>query len=158
AGGVALLGASGVGKSALAEALAEDARAAGALVLTGQAPASDRVPFGALHAALDRLRDWLHAPRPQRLAPAPALAAHGFPMRGRDVPPLAFAPARRAVFDAVAELLDALGGELGRALVVIDDLQWADEDCLALLDHLLSAGSPHVRVLATVRDDASESA
>jgi eukaryotic-like serine/threonine-protein kinase len=166
-GGVVLSGPSGVGKSTLATALAARAEAAGAIVLRGRARASDRVPFNALDAALDELsshlgqleRDALDGP----LADALRKAASAFPVLARPLgreahTALDALPSRRALFDAVTDLLGAVASEQAGLVLYVDDLQWADDDCLALLDHLVDAKLEHVVVLATLRDDVGDTA
>lgn len=59
-------------------------------------------------------------------------------------------------FDALRELLDRLPGDTGaarrRVVLLLDDLQWADDDSITLLRRLLQPpGAPEVSVLATLR-------
>jgi hypothetical protein len=60
---------------------------------------------------------------------------------------------RLLVWDAIGRFLDALGAGQ-RIVIVLDDLQWADESSLALLDFLV-ASRPHgtARVLGAYRGD-----
>ncbi|MBV9417951.1 MAG: hypothetical protein JO363_23405, partial [Solirubrobacterales bacterium] len=65
-------------------------------------------------------------------------------------------PIRYQVFDAVVSLL-ARGSAEAPLLVVLDDLQWADQPTLLLLRHVLrrAAGARHL-VLGTFRPDKSK--
>lgn len=158
--GVLLEGPGGVGKTALAEAVVREAERDGALVLRGRARPSDRVPYSALDAALDGLAPHIDAATVQRHADAVRIAAHAFVALGTtkaasELEPLLSAPTRNAVFDAIAELLGAVGEERP-VWLFLDDLQWADADCLSLLTHLLDVGVPSLRLLATLRDDVGE--
>ena len=66
------------------------------------------------------------------------------------------APSRLDVYGSVASLLGHAAR--GRGLVLlVDDIHWADEDSLALLEAVLEANVPAVLVLATMRDDVAES-
>lgn len=58
--------------------------------------------------------------------------------------------ARQRQFDAVTELLVSLGGPEAPTLLVLDDLQWADDDSLNLLEHLVGVDAPML-VVATCR-------
>ncbi|WP_335673942.1 AAA family ATPase [[Actinomadura] parvosata] len=63
-----------------------------------------------------------------------------------------WAEQRFRLFEEVRELL-AVGGEPGGLLVVLDDLQWADEASLRLLVHLARGmGGARLAVLAIYRD------
>ena len=61
---------------------------------------------------------------------------------------------RERSFDALAAVLRSFGG--GRALLVLDDIQWAGATAAAFLERLRSTGAAAVRVLATCRPPLPE--
>lgn len=153
-GGRALLvaGEAGVGKTRLLEEAAARARARGMAVVLGRAVrGAGEVPFrpiaqalaGALRAtplSEDRLRPFL--PALGRLLPgwfaAPAPAA---------TPDLVY------VAEGALRLLQELAGRRG-ALLVVEDLQWADPESLAVVAYLADAArSSPLTVAASLRDD-----
>lgn len=73
------------------------------------------------------------------------------------VPPLPFAQARLRVFEAIAQLLTGLAGERG-AIIVLDDVQWADQLSLLALGYLskrLADDAVPALVVAAFRRDQS---
>jgi len=160
---VALVGPSGAGKSAIALWLAEEAHRRGVAVLSGRGRAWERVPFNAVDGAVDALAAALaHAgPLTPEEVRAAALAAPAFPVlvgaaRGAPTPDAGARPTSRAgIFDAVAALLSAVARRSGGALLLVDDLHWADQDSLSLLDRLLDRAPAGVGVAATFRDDVA---
>jgi hypothetical protein len=117
------------------------------------------VPFNAVDGAIDALAavlsDWdieVHLGQPLANAARafPVLARGGAPKRGA-----ALAPVRTAAFDGVIEAIAAVATYNG-VLLLIDDLQWADEDALALLSRVLEVQPPGVAVIAASRDDVGE--
>jgi eukaryotic-like serine/threonine-protein kinase len=150
---VVLRGPSGSGKSALADWAADEAIRRGMVLLRGRGRANDRLPFNAVDGAVDDLA--VHLGRHRRLdddvASAAARAARAFPVLS-DLAPPANIPGRAAAFDALGALLrhEAQGHGV---LLAVDDLQWADADSIALLEHIMDAGAAPVRLLATLRDD-----
>jgi eukaryotic-like serine/threonine-protein kinase len=151
---VLITGESGVGKTRLAIELAHRAAQGGVLVLTGEClPGSSQgqasgVPFEALRKPLQQLADRcrerglaeaerLFGPRGKLLAPfEPALAA----LPGQDAYPepaeLPGEAAQLRLFLALAETLAALAAHRG-VLLLLDDLQWADELTSGFLDLLV---------------------
>jgi eukaryotic-like serine/threonine-protein kinase len=165
---IVLRGPSGIGKTALAQELARDRP-----LLFGRARPSETVAFNALDGAVDDLSsalELLAEPTAEARAAAvvasrtfPVLADFGrvdahharvrdavrarlFGIDARDTAP------RGRVFEAIGTLLAELGSG---ASVVIDDLQWADQDSLAVLGHLVQA-HPAIRIVATLRDDLGD--
>lgn len=146
-GGTLLVtGEPGVGKTALLAALSAEAADDGARVLRGQCWDGDAAP---------PYWPWVQVVRA-------GLAAGGDPGRARLLLPEQASPprapdtdgaARFALFDAVACFLGELA-ERGTVLVVLDDLHWADEGSLRLLDfaarHLASRA---VVLLGAYRDE-----
>src|ERR1700691_4300942 len=146
-----LVGEAGVGKSRLAGEVMEKAAEAGFATLTGRASESAvQLPYRPLSEALMRAaRDGL-SPDGKSVEPyRPALAS--------------LVPEWRRTADGgaevsgiiVAEALVRLLSELGKpgALLVLEDLQWADPETQTVVEYLADnlTGSP-VLCLATVRD------
>jgi DNA-binding CsgD family transcriptional regulator/tetratricopeptide (TPR) repeat protein len=147
----AVLGPAGIGKSRLVR---DAVAAAGAdVVLTGRAVEGGGTPLRPVVEVL------LAATRDVDLDAVPGLA----PLRaalGRVVPGLGGGPTSAeaspvVVGEALLRLLRHLGGEHG-AVLVLEDVHWADPDTLAVLDHLADhvAHAP-VAVLATARTEAA---
>src|SRR6266516_5398377 len=128
AGGLLVVGEAGVGKTSLARRVCSDARDAVVCLWGTCLPLlSPAVPFLPLTAAV---RDWTHA----QVAPGP-------PVRRADVRAPGDAP---STFDAwLTELC-----ERQPVLLVVDDLQWADQSSLDVLMFLLAG--PQSRRLALV--------
>jgi DNA-binding CsgD family transcriptional regulator len=159
AGGVLFLtGEAGIGKSRLAGELAAEARTSGASVLTGRAvPTSASIPYRPLTEALLQALRGRAIPDDPTLTPwLPALRAViptiGSPDGDHDGPGDHAAPVRG---EAVLQLLRRFAGSTG-LLLVLEDLQWADPDTLAVVEYLsdnLSAEA--VLCVATCRDESA---
>jgi tetratricopeptide (TPR) repeat protein len=164
---VLVRGPSGIGKSALVNAFAADARDAGALVLADRCYERIAVPFKGLHGVAAELAAHLGEDRDAReaaldgpdlgllIAALPALAVNGELARaGRGTAQVRDPIERRGrVFDAFAGLLGRLG-KLRPLVLVIDDVQWADRDGLALLDHAMARVERGLFVVSTAADGA----
>ena len=127
-----LAGEPGIGKTRLAEELAALAGARAVPVLWGGCTAAEGAP--AYWPWRRILRSWLAVVGPDRAAAALA----GFGEVARLAPELPGEPVesdRFALFDAVARFLVTVAEEAGLVLV-LDDVQWADADSLALLAHV----------------------
>jgi tetratricopeptide (TPR) repeat protein len=137
-------GASGVGKSALARAFTSAVESEmGAIVLWSRCLERDAVRFKAIDGLVDALARRLTA-QPALGAvvtavPDVALLAEVFPVLAPWVPVATAGPAvldpgerRRRVFAALRAALIAVARER-RVVVIVDDLQWADQDSLDLL-------------------------
>ncbi|HVE86752.1 MAG TPA: protein kinase, partial [Myxococcales bacterium] len=165
--GVLVHGESGVGKSALVRHFAEELRGIGhrALVLAGRCYEQESVPYKAFDGVVDALsRELLHLDEEtaRRVLPGDtALVGRLFPVLQR-VPAVQSArPARPppedpfelrgAAFAALRTLLRHLSA-LMTPVLFVDDLQWADQDSLALLGELFRPPSPPpFLLLATLR-------
>jgi len=154
---VAILGAGGIGKSRLVEALTEYAESAGALVLLGRAWETERnLPFG----------PWVHAFRTAGVIPdlAAGLDAQSRSDLARLFPDLGVPPGDAPaedhvrVFESMKKALQRLSVK-GPLVVVIEDLHWADEMSARLLVHLARAASDWPVLFATTaRPDQVSSA
>jgi hypothetical protein len=126
AGGCVLLsGEPGIGKTSLLDQLAADARAAGMLVAWGTCWDGDGAPG---------YWPW------QRVLSAVGATVSLGDLRGTAAGDFGF-------YAAVADRLRAVAAPAG-LLVVVDDLHWADEECLALLKFLARDLHPHPVLMA----------
>jgi serine/threonine protein kinase/tetratricopeptide (TPR) repeat protein len=164
-GGVTVLlhGQSGVGKSELMHHFGNQIKGR-ATVLAGRCYEPESVPYKAVDGLIDALSEYLDSLPFEELEPLlPAgagLLAKVFPVLERidllrglaTTPDHADAQELRAgVFRALRELLAALARRAPLVLL-IDDLQWADDDSLALLRELTRPPeAPAMLLLATVR-------
>jgi serine/threonine protein kinase/tetratricopeptide (TPR) repeat protein len=163
-------GESGMGKTALVRHFAETAP--NATVLHGRCYERELLPYKGVDGVIDDLAVTL-ASRPasevQPLLPAHAgLLGQVFPVLRKiegiakatlpssdTIDPLEL---RARVFSGLRELVRRLC-ERGPLVVVIDDLQWADADGLALLGELVRPpDAPPMLLLGTVRVDAAGTA
>jgi len=165
---VLVTGDSGIGKSSLVRRFREaaQARRPDAVVLSGRCHERESVPFKAVDGVIDALsRHLRHLDRSlvERLLPeAIDPLGHVFPVL-QQVEAIARrqgtarlgdrADARRRVFGALRELLVRLGDRAPLA-VLIDDLQWADADSMALLEEVLRPPGPRLLLVATMRGPA----
>ncbi|MBK9072776.1 MAG: AAA family ATPase [Myxococcales bacterium] len=171
---VLVVGESGVGKSELVAHFLPVALGADAVVLSGRCYESETVPFKAWDCVIDQLSDyWAQLPTAEAAAMRPIdadILLQVFPVLRR-VPVLADSTAeagptlspqaqRQRVFTAVRETLRHVA-QRGQLVIVIDDLQWADQDSLDLLAAVGSvADAPPMLFVATARlaahdDDAT---
>jgi DNA-binding SARP family transcriptional activator/tetratricopeptide (TPR) repeat protein len=162
---VLVAGPPGIGKSALVRWAAHEAHARGMTVVAGWADEDSRVPFRPLDEAIDH---WVTHAEPadlHRLSEADAthLARVVPPLaERRGAPPAGPVPEvagrrsgdvdRQQLFGAVVRWVESLAA-LQPALIVLEDVHWADPACLLAMRHLLrhppSAGA---LLLATCRD------
>ncbi|MGV9293617.1 helix-turn-helix transcriptional regulator [Amycolatopsis sp. NPDC003676] len=153
---VVLTGEPGIGKTSVAEAAAEQARAAGMAAVRGRASSTGpAIPFRPLAEALLSLARTEPSPDDELLAPY-------LPALGRLVPDWAQPEPRETSLLVLAEAILRLTSWFGRGrgcLLVVDDLHWADRETLTVLDYLASnLREQPVLVLATVRVGASAGA
>lgn len=147
---VGVIGEAGIGKSALIEAITAQAGARGVVVPFGRAvPAVAPLPFRPLSEAvlaLDRAGSLLDVPelagfRGQLGRLVPEL---GTPAGGADESPVLMG-------EAVVRLLRVLARGNG-AVLVLEDLHWADAETLAVVDYLADAlAGENVLCLVTAR-------
>jgi serine/threonine protein kinase len=167
-------GESGLGKSALARHFTEQLKLQDpdVVVLAGTCYERESVPFKAVDGVVDALSQYMRRiPKVEAAALLPrkaALLAQVFPVLQR-VEAVAEAPRppnevldpqelRNHLFFAVRELFQRLA-DRHPLVLVIDDLQWADADSLALLGEIMRPPeAPPLLLVATVRSDEGDSA
>jgi DNA-binding CsgD family transcriptional regulator len=157
-GAVALLaGEAGSGKSRLVRELARELGEDGAVILYGASDPVVRTGFGPYREALEQA---LRVVEPDALRRGPLLAAL-FPDLPEHADPRFGAPdpdtERHRLHSAVVELLGRVS-ERAPTLLVIEDMQWADDGSLFLLRrlvHTLPADGP-LLLLATYRDTEAD--
>ncbi|HEY0465140.1 MAG TPA: protein kinase, partial [Polyangiaceae bacterium] len=148
-------GTSGMGKTALVERFADQARARGAVVLAGRCYERESVPYKALDGAIDALTRYLgHLPPADAalLVPRdihelirifPVLSRVEVVARAQGRPDDAADPneLRRRAFGALRQLFLRIADQV-RVVLFVDDLQWTDNDSVRLLIDLLSPPEP----------------
>jgi DNA-binding SARP family transcriptional activator len=149
---VVVTGEAGIGKSRLASEAARRVGQGGGLVLFGRCDEEAIVPYQPLVEALDgyvaatppgELPALGDEARAELAAVLPSLDAPRRPPSG---------DGRARLFGAVTDLVSAAAKERP-VLLVLDDLQWADDDTLLLMRHLVRhAGDAAVLVAAITRD------
>ena len=160
-----ITGEPGIGKSRLAQAIGERARAAGAAVVATAAYAAEqRIAYGPIVGALEvAIRDPDQAGRIRTLGDGVSAEL------ARIVPGLSPGAGRRAAAPAdamavQARLLAAIADALAAAVagrtagvLIVDDVQWADGGTIAALAYLLRrlVGRPMLVVLAWRSEDLS---
>jgi class 3 adenylate cyclase len=157
---VMVVGEPGIGKTRMAEELAELARGEGTRVLAGRCYEGEWAPpYGPFGEAIET---YARAVTPEELRRdlgpgAPPLARLVPSLRERlpDIAepiPLQADEERFRLFDAVSQLLIA-ASERAQILLVLDDLHWADRDTIAMLQHVARAVPRHrILVLGLYRD------
>jgi DNA-binding SARP family transcriptional activator len=148
---VVVSGEPGVGKSHLVADVANSLADSGTPVWSGRADPYDRVPYRPI---VEMLRQLVVDADP--VAVGRALAGPLARLIGDETSP---APAvvdaiteRHTLYEAIVDLVGATVTH-GRALIVLEDVHWADRDCLLLIWHMLCVRPDlPVCVLATLRD------
>lgn len=127
---VEIVGEPGIGKTRLLEELTRLARQRGIEVVTGRATQYERnVPFGMFAEVFSRLTG--HAR--EGTAAQPTIA--GFDLDARSVAGIS-GPEHFQLYRALREMLRGLARAPG-CVLILDDLHWADEASLELLENLL---------------------
>jgi serine/threonine protein kinase/predicted ATPase len=164
-------GRSGAGKSALLASFLERLAARpDTLVLTGRCYEQELIPFKAIDGLMDVLTHYLvQCPKETvaELLPTDApLLARLFPVLGRVLPNRAeraeavdLRSVRKRAFAAMRALLDNLARRV-RLVLFIDDLQWGDQDSVALLAELTrpSDAPPLLLVIAHRSEQSDDNA
>jgi DNA-binding SARP family transcriptional activator len=148
---VVVTGEAGIGKSRLTTEAARRIAQAGGLVLFGRCDQEAIVPYQPVVEALDGL---VAATPADELPPLgdDALAELATVLPSLDAPRRPDRADRARLFGAVTDLVAAVA-RARPLLLVLDDLQWADDDTLLLVRHLLRrAGDAPVLVVAISRD------
>jgi class 3 adenylate cyclase len=137
----------GVGKTALAAQLAREAHAGGATVVFGDCPDGTSAPY---MPWLSAFSEWMRSAPSEllsELTPVHA-GALGRLLRSEEwrLPPGEPAAAdadseRFLLMESVVHLLETMSSESG-ALVVLDDLHWADSATVDLLRHVIWSSAP----------------
>jgi hypothetical protein len=157
---VIVTGPSGVGKSALVEAAVGRARIAGTLpvlVWRGRCHERELIPFRAFDFVIDDLaaavaRENEDPPIEHAGALGRVFPALGATLKAQQPAAGDLRVERDRALLALTQLLDlAIGDDQG--LVVIDDLQWADEDSLELLSVIIERATRPLAIIATWSDD-----
>jgi ATP/maltotriose-dependent transcriptional regulator MalT len=150
-------GDSGIGKTRLVAALRDQAEDAGAVTMTGECLelAEAELPYAPIVGALRPLARERHPVLDELTAAERTELARLLPMV--DAPAAdgddSGAAAQARLFEALLALLDGLG-EDGPALLVIEDLHWADRSTRSFVSFLArSLSDERVLVIATYRSD-----
>ncbi len=148
---VVVSGEAGIGKTRLTTEAARRVQQDGGLVLFGRCDQEAIVPYQPVVEALDGLVAATPADELPFLDDE-AMAELGTVLPSLDRPRRPAGPDRARLFRAVTDLVAAVATQRP-LLVVLDDMQWADDDTLLLVRHLLrrSRDAP-ILVVAITRD------
>ncbi|XXT24103.1 protein kinase [Sorangium sp. So ce429] len=162
-------GLSGMGKSALVERFSAALGPEEASLLAGRCYERESVPYKALDGIMDaltRLLARMDAAELARILPEDAAALarlfpamHQLPGLARRGPLAAPLDDRELLRTAARALRDVLGALARRrpVVMIIDDLQWGDEDSIPLLADLLRGpGAPPLLLVGVYRSDEAE--
>jgi serine/threonine protein kinase/tetratricopeptide (TPR) repeat protein len=158
--GICLIGGEGgVGKTRVALELARHAGATGRIVLLGEHPPDRSMPLAGLRGPLRRIGEFARDLGPDEVervlgSRAAGLARYEPSLGPSDVAAVA-STGEQAVHRLFADVAATLLAFAARrpVLVVLDDLQWADELTLGFLRHVQASPVPNVRFVATWRID-----
>jgi class 3 adenylate cyclase len=158
-------GAAGIGASRLASEVAGEAASKGWLVLSGRCMEQDGAPYAPFREVLatavagstsKTLQDAAgsNGPLLSHLVPSLRQKVRGMPAHGE----VAADKLREQLFRAIFDFLTEVQGKKP-LLMVLDDLQWADEATVLLLRDLAErVGSSHMVVIGTYWDTELDSA
>ena len=154
---VTIEGESGIGKSTLVSTFIRRTTRSepDLLVLRGRCHERERLPYNALDGVVDALGRWLDALSPEALDPLvdanSSAMMQVFPtLRAVDALTAAalkrsavadLDEARTRAFAGLRSLLAKVAAQQ-RLIVILDDVQWADADSLALLEELTAGSAP----------------
>jgi len=150
----------GIGKSRLCDELMADAQSAGRLILLGHCHQDEGVPFLPFVEMLEKFAERTSAPDTLRelLADEGSELARLLPKLRRILPdlppPLDLTPeqARRHLFNCFCDFVVRLARHKS-AMLIVEDLHWADESTLALLHFLAQRLSgAKLMLVGTYRD------
>jgi tetratricopeptide (TPR) repeat protein len=158
-------GESGIGKSALARQLVRRATDRGALCLRGRCYEREHLPFVAFDRAIDALTLTLSRwpqPRGEPIRDALRAASRIFPALGLlidagaadPLPTGARGQQLQAAFDGLCMILEHCQ-RVDPVVLVLDDLQWSDEESVALLEAILARRRGRILVLGLTRPPVS---
>lgn len=147
-------GPAGVGKSRLSAEAQVIGAELGLTNLVGHCTPDSTIPFEPFVSAIRRrIRTMDDDALRTLFAGGAALAAAFFPAVARTVDTPTEAPAQPDLFAAIWQLLFRLGGESG-AMLLVEDLHWADADTLRLLTYLIREQEDlRIWIVATYRGD-----
>ena len=155
---VLLAGEPGIGKTTLAVRQAEEGWAEGALVLFGRCDEESLLPYQPFvealtdyvdHASADDLRRHVGGDASDLHLLLPALHRR---LPGHERPGSGDETERYRMFEAVADLLSAIGREMP-VFLVLDDAHWADRPTLQLLQYVVRrCAEVPLLILVTYRD------
>jgi pilus assembly protein CpaF len=160
-----ITGAAGIGASRLASEVAGEAASKGWLVLSGRCMEQDGAPYAPFREVLatavagstsKTLQDAAgsNGPLLSHLVPSLRQKVRGMPAHGE----VAADKLREQLFRAIFDFLTEVQGKKP-LLMVLDDLQWADEATVLLLRDLAErVGSKHMVVIGTYWDTELDSA
>ncbi len=164
---VTLHGDPGMGKSTLARTFADRQVGQGARLYAGRCHESESLPFKGLDGVVDMMCEDLLARTDLEVAELAPPGAHAlvqmFPVLKRVRELARIAPddadvrtphdARRAARAALRELLARLA-EQHPVILVVDDLQWANDDSIGMLLDLLAPPAPRILTIVAYRRDS----
>ena len=156
---VVLCGEPGIGKTRLASEFAREAHAGGAIVLYGRSDPETLVPYQPFVTAIGHyVAECGDVTLARELGPELSELSRLIPGLARRIPelrePLAVEPEMRRyrLFNAVSSVLAFVARDRP-AVLILDDLQWADPSTALLLRHtILGIHDVKLLVLGTLRD------
>jgi len=159
---VLVTGGSGAGKSALIDEAVGRARVADTWIWRGRCDERERVPYRAVDLIIDDIATELAGdPRLAREVEHAAALARVFPVLAPWIDPTLAEPSaadlrveRERALIAMTQLFRHLLGTR-RGVIVIDDLQWADDDSLELLAMLVERAERPLTIVASCTTDGA---